>query len=89
MEMPVDECRTGGVIEIVRVDVIERRLIEPQQQGRCAQDCARNPHEYKPLYQIRRSLARDGPLDLFRFSSLFADRGRSAGCRSGTQKRAR
>jgi hypothetical protein len=52
VNMPMDKRCTRRMIEVVRVDVGEGRLIEAQKQSERAKDCARNPHEYKLLYQI-------------------------------------
>ena len=46
MKMPMNKRRSRWMIEIVRMDVREGRLIEAQQEGGCAQNCARNSHKY-------------------------------------------
>jgi hypothetical protein len=46
MKMPMNKRRSRRMFEIVWMDVREGRLVEAQQQGGGAQNCARNSHKY-------------------------------------------
>jgi hypothetical protein len=47
MKMKVSERRTRRMIDVVGVNMRERRLIKAQQEDQSAQNCSRNPHDYQ------------------------------------------